>query len=52
MTDAEYWPIFSDNINRRPNYMIRLFLAFKFKRLAQCLKNKLINKRETILGEK
>lgn len=32
--------------------MIQLFLAFKFKSPAQCLKNKLINKTETLLGEK
>lgn len=32
--------------------MIQLFLAFKFKTMAQCFKNKLINKRETLLEEK
>lgn len=26
--------------------------TYKFKRLIQCLKNKLNNKRETLLGEK
>lgn len=32
--------------------MIQFFLAFKFKTMAQCFKNKLINKRETLLEGK